>query len=167
MVAADLRSFSVRPSRRAVRSGLTAALMLVAGGSFGCSSSPFAAGGLFAPADAVADADATPQAQPQGQYLIEVRRGGSDVESNSHPLYGTETVNTALEKAGLTKKKGGWDIELIRTNPQSGMRHKMHVDYDRAERRVRYEQDYALFPNDHLIVKKSEESPLDELFSSF
>ena len=109
---------------------------------------------------------AVAETNSDGIYIIEVRSGGGKPDTETLALSEGMTINQALEQAGVTKRRGDWDIELIRTNPDSGMRHKMNVSYDAKERRVPIEQDYAIYPNDHLVVNQIASNPLGDMFGN-
>lgn len=102
-----------------------------------------------------------------GVYVMEIRRSGSKPETETKQLAEGMTLNQALVEAGVTKRRGNWEIQLIRTNPQNGLRHKMMVDYNTADRKVPVEQDYAIYPDDHIIAVPVTTNPFDDLVGGF
>lgn len=102
-----------------------------------------------------------------GVYVVEVRERSGKPESKTKSLPEGLTLNQALTEAGVAGRRGAWEVELIRTNPQNGMRHKMMVDYDATEREVPVEQDYAIYPDDHIIARQSTANPFDDLVGGF
>ena len=79
---------------------------------------------------------------------------------------GPITVQTALERSGATSKFRGMDITLMRVVEENGRGLKLPVDYQGNKKMVRTEQDYAIHPNDRLIIKPKSNSPLDGVIDS-
>lgn len=109
-------------------------------------------------------AETTMVAESRGKYLVEVKPLGRSGRTETFELTGDHTVSHALKEVGIGKRRGTYEIELMRTNPQTGQRHKMMVTYDPAKRSVPVEQDYSIYPNDHLIVREVTVNPIDDLF---
>jgi hypothetical protein len=71
-------------------------------------------------------------------------------------------VQQALEQSGAMKKFKRFNVELYR--PLSGDRwHRMVLEFDRSDRRVPAENDYALSAGDRLIVIEDTSDIFDDL----
>ena len=68
------------------------------------------------------------------------------------------TVQDVLEQSGATKRWKRLRVLVKRVIPGKQMRHRLEVDYDVNERRVPFEQDYAILPNDIILVAPDQTS---------
>lgn len=110
------------------------------------------------PASAATGAPA-PQAD---KYTVEIRPASGKPEALPQPLTDHVCVQEALEQSGATKKFKRFEVELYR--PLSGDRwHRMVLEYDRSNRRVPAENDYALQPGDRLIVNEDTSDIFDDV----
>jgi hypothetical protein len=71
-------------------------------------------------------------------------------------------VQDALEQSGAGKKFKRFDLELYRPLP-GGRWHRMALEYDRSNRRVPAENDYALSAGDRLIVIEDTSDIFDDI----
>jgi hypothetical protein len=85
------------------------------------------------------------------KYSVEVRSSSGKAEALPQPLTGQVCVQEALEQSGAHKKFKRFNLELYRPLP-GGRWHRMVLEYDRSNRRVPAENDYALSAGDRLIV---------------
>lgn len=104
--------------------------------------------------------------QSQGAMVLEIQPIAGKPKMETIPLQGNMTANDIIESKGLTKKYARMELTLIRTIPGTQNRHKMELDYDTRKKRVKIEQDYALYPNDHLIVRQKQFDLIQEAFTS-
>lgn len=79
---------------------------------------------------------------------------------------GPITVQTALERSGAIEKFRAMDITVMRVVKESGKPLKLPVVYSGSKKTVRPEQDYALHPNDIIMVNAQTKNPLDKFVSS-
>ena len=141
---------------------LLAATTLLASTSLGCAT--FTNGSLFS-----RDESVTKPEQPvvQGdRVVVEMYPHDGPPRRTILPLKPGDLVGQALQGAGAIDAFKRMTITIVRT-PARGQRHKMDVTYDRYKRRVVTSQDYALYPNDRIIVREEVTSPLDGLFERF
>jgi hypothetical protein len=106
------------------------------------------------------------QEQSLGAIVLEIQPIAGKPKMETIPLQGNMTANDILESKGLTKKYARMELTLIRTIPGTQNRHKMELDYDTRKKRVKIEQDYALYPNDHLVVRQKQFDLIQEAVSS-
>jgi len=95
---------------------------------------------------------------------MEIRASGEKPKLEQMTLESGSTVQQTLEKAKLVKKFRRMDISIVRViNDQ---RAKMDVKYDHKNAHVDPLYDYALHPNDHLIVQEVNRTALDDMLES-
>ena len=75
---------------------------------------------------------------------------------------GPITVQTALERSGAISKFRGMDIMIYRVVQETNRGLKLPVDYQYRERAVVSHQDYALHPNDRIVVTPTSNNALDK-----
>jgi hypothetical protein len=102
---------------------------------------------------------------PIDKYTVEIRPASGKAEALPQPLTGHVCVQEALEQAGANKKFKRFDVELYRPLP-GGRWHRMALEYDRSNRRVPAENDYALSAGDRLLVIEDTSDIFDDLAKS-
>lgn len=70
-------------------------------------------------------------------------------------------VQEALEASGALKNFSKMQVDVYRQLP-NGVTHKLPVEFKKNKKVVKYEQDYALHPNDRVVVRAAANSPLDK-----
>ena len=113
----------------------------------------------------LADLPAGPEAQvAPGMPSVTVEFRSPEVRTKRMqlPYNAGMTVQTALEQSRATKHFRRMSVKLVRTSPQP---HKMDIKYESGKGRVHFAHDYALYPNDRLIVTEDTSTPLDDLIS--
>lgn len=116
----------------------------------------------------LADLPATAAAQPApGMPSVTVEFRSPEVRTKRMQLPYTAgmTVQTAMEQSRATKHFRRMTVALVRTNPPHGRPHKMDIEFNSAKGRVHFTHDYALYPDDRLIVTEDTSTPLDDLIS--
>jgi hypothetical protein len=100
---------------------------------------------------------------PDAKYFVEIHP--HDGKPKTVELQHTDQlhVQEALEKAGAAKKFRRMYVRMIRPLPSGGW-HKMELEYDRANRRIAPEYDYAVLPGDRLMVIEDNSNTLTDLF---
>jgi hypothetical protein len=108
-------------------------------------------------------AAATGAPAPQAdKYTVEIRPASGKAEALPQSLTDHICVQEALEKSGAAKRFKRFEVELYR--PLSGDRwHRMVLDFDRSNRRIPAENDYALQPGDRLIVIEDTSDIFDDV----
>ena len=105
----------------------------------------------------------TQSEESRGIYVMEYQGNKSSGEMKEYPLVGDITVQQALEKAGMIKKVSTCELTLIRTVPGTQRRHKMKLEFLSRSRQVTPEHNYALHPNDHLVIAHVSQNPLEAM----
>lgn len=109
---------------------------------------------------AAADTEAEPAA-PSSCY-VEIRALGEKPKRIRMLLEDAPYVQKVLEQTGLVKQFRNMHIELSRKLPD-GTRHKLEVRYDAKQDHVISAFDYALHPNDLLVIQQDSATSLDEM----
>jgi hypothetical protein len=98
---------------------------------------------------------------PPGNFTVEVQPASGKSIAKEQPLVGHLTIQQALEHTKADKKFGKFNLELHRPLAD-GRWHKMVVKYDRQQKQVDPEFDYAIQSGDRLIVVQDTTTLLDE-----
>ena len=105
-------------------------------------------------------------ASSAGTYQVEFSGGFAKSSVYQGTLDEPHTVQTALERSGAIKKFRDMDITVLRIVEETGRGLKMPIRYDAGKKSVSPEQDYALFPNDRILVESVSNSMLDKMVDS-
>ena len=98
------------------------------------------------------------------QYLISMKGEGWATGVDVRGEYKQNMrIDQVLEAHDLKRKFKNMDIQIIRRVPDTGQILKMPVVYKSKMKNVKPEQDYAIHPNDQIIVKQVVETALDRL----
>ena len=110
----------------------------------------------------------TPTVSPdsRGAYLVQMSGGFSKASSYKGDLDGPITVQTALERSGAIEKFRSMDVALFRIVEETGHPLRLSVPYSPRKKSVMPENDYALHPNDRIIVESKTNNALDKLVDS-
>lgn len=101
---------------------------------------------------------------PPASITLEIRAAGEKPRIEQVVLDGNTTVQQALEKAQLVKKFRRMDIYIVRV--VGDQRAKMDVRYEHARAHVDPLYDYALYPNDHVVVQQVTKTAFDDMLES-
>ena len=107
-----------------------------------------------------------PTAESSGNYYVEMHPAFGKPTIFKGELNGAVTVQTALEQSGATKKFRGMNVGLFRIVKENGRGLKLPVEYKYRDRQVAQHQNYALHPEDRIVVAKKSHSPLDQVIDS-
>ena len=99
-------------------------------------------------------------------YKVRVYGNGKPTEFVGK-LDANKTVQTALEESDTIDKFARMEITLAREVPGSTGRHKMPVTFDAKTRMVNITQDYALHPNDVVVIRKDTSGFLDGVIGKY
>lgn len=97
--------------------------------------------------------------ETQGTYTVMLK--GSKPETR--PITEGLTVQGVIESTRAHKKFGKMDVVVKRAVPGHPQRHNLKVDYDKNKQRVPYEQDYAIHPNDIVMIAPNNTTQLDKV----
>lgn len=117
---------------------------------------------LFGSGHAKTDSNLLPQ--KTGQSFTVMMKGSKPVT-----LEITEglTVQDAVEMSGAKRKYGDMSIVIKRVIPGKHLRHKLKVDFDAGKKRVPYDQDYSIYPNDIVLIAPESSVPLEKVADIF
>lgn len=102
----------------------------------------------------------------QGAYQVQMQSNFGKNVAYQGVIDGPITVQTALERSGAIEKFRAMDITVMRVVKESGQPLKLPVIYSGSKKTVRPEQDYALHPNDVILVTAKSKNPLDKFVNA-
>jgi hypothetical protein len=102
----------------------------------------------------------------RGAFLVEMSGGFSKASMYKGDLDGPITVQTALERSGAIEKFRSMEVSLFRVVEETGHPLRLSVPYSPRKKSVLPEHDYALHPNDRIIVASKTNNALDKLVDS-
>jgi hypothetical protein len=110
-----------------------------------------------------ADQAATPAIKEDAPtYYIEFRSEGGKSQAAAVPLTDVLYVQQALEQTKALKKYRRFKVEIYRPLPQGGG-HRLPINYDRRKKRVDPGSDYAVHPQDRIVVTEDTSTVLDDM----
>ena len=95
-------------------------------------------------------------------YQVEMSGSFKKASVFQGEIDGPITVQTALERSGAISKFRGMDIMIYRVVKETNRGLKLPVDYQYSEKAVVSHQDYALHPNDRIVVTSMSNNALDK-----
>ena len=98
----------------------------------------------------------------QGQYQLSMKTEFGNPKVQRGVVDDSTTVQKVLEDSGAVSKFRSMEIEVLRKVPENGRTLRMQVSYDVKHKRVQPEQNYAIRPGDHVVVRPASSSPLGE-----
>ncbi len=105
-------------------------------------------------------------APPTGaSYALEIHSYVSATKTMSEPFHDGMTVQDALTQSGALTFHKNVEIDVLRREGNQWVR--MPVEYDVGKRHVKFEQDYALHPDDRVVIRPKTTNPIDAAFNLF
>ena len=101
-----------------------------------------------------------------GRYRVEMSGNFSKSGIFEGDIDGEITVQDALERSGATKKFRNMDIMVYRVVKENGRGLKMPVTYKGRTKSVLPEQDYAIHPNDRIVIEARSNNAIDKIVDS-
>ena len=98
---------------------------------------------------------------------VEIYGYDSNPQRVQVPIQPGMRISHAIKSTGVADEFNRMDITLVRIPPGSQMPHRMDVKFDTAKRSVEPVLDYALQPNDRLVIEQDTSTILDDLLSRF
>ncbi|MBP87148.1 MAG: hypothetical protein CMJ64_10590 [Planctomycetaceae bacterium] len=132
----------------------------------GCASLGGSVGDLFGPEPEISKSDVPP---PKGvpSFVVELRPENKPAEPHKLPLMDEATyVAQVVEKSRAIKRFGRVKIELWRPRPDGAGHHKLDVPFDRKGGAIPPGYDYAIRPNDRLVIIEDASTILDDMLDS-
>jgi hypothetical protein len=100
----------------------------------------------------------------QQTIAVEFHPTGAKPEVEEIPFTPGMVVSDAITQTNAHKRfKRIW-VDVKRNSPAGP--HKMAIEWDRAHKRVSYASDYALHPNDRVIITQDSSNMLDDFMST-
>ena len=99
-------------------------------------------------------------------YRVEMSGGFSSNEVFEGQIDGPITVQDALERSGATERYRSMDILVYRIVKETGRGLKMPVEYQSGGKTVMQEQNYALHPNDRIVISNRSLNAIDKVIDS-
>ena len=107
------------------------------------------------------------EATTAAAYRVEMSGGFNASEIYEGQIEGPLFVQDALERSGATERYRSMDIMIYRIVEESGRGLKLPVGYKSAEKVVMQNQNYALHPNDRIVVTNRSNNAIDKIIDSF
>ena len=105
----------------------------------------------------------TQTAESAGMYQVVMQGQFGKPAQFQGQIDGPLTVQSALERSGAIEKFRGMDITLMRVVEESGRGLKLPVEFEAGKKTVRSDQDYAIHPNDRIMVQARSKNPIDKI----
>lgn len=103
--------------------------------------------------------------EPQNEVTVEVRPTSGKPTAKKLVLQENMRLQDAV---GATKTKfRNKDVYIVRISPQTGQKHKLSATYNRVNRRVTMETDYAIQPGDRVVIAQDATSGLERVMRNF
>ena len=126
--------------------------------SSGCSTIPQTQKNIL-PAGATA-------AEPLGVYEVQMQSKFGKTSTAQGVIDGPITVQTVLERSGAIDKFRDMEVTIMRVVKENGQGLKLPVDYQAGKDAVRPEQDYAIHPNDRIVIQANTNNAIDKIVDS-
>jgi len=103
---------------------------------------------------------------PAETFTVELRGLMKQPKIYEGMLDGPITVQTVLEEFGVIKKFKNMEITILRVVEETGHPLKLTADYKPRKKAVSPEQNYAILPNDRIVIEPSSSSTLAKMVNS-
>jgi hypothetical protein len=97
-------------------------------------------------------------------FTVQVHPAGDKPSQAVFPLVQDTYIQSMLDQLGIAKRFRRVKVELYRPLAEGHLR--MDIQYDREERRVPPGYDYALRPNDQLVITEDPSTVVDDILES-
>jgi hypothetical protein len=99
------------------------------------------------------------------KFFVEFREKGKQPQIAQIALPDVLYVQQALEQSGALGRFRRMKIEIYRHLPNGGG-HRLDIPFDRAKRSVPPSGDYAIHPNDRIVVTEDTSTMVDDMLES-
>jgi hypothetical protein len=103
-----------------------------------------------------------PGGPPASKYVVEIRPDGEKPKAVEKPLSDQLFVQSALEVTGAAKQFDRATVQVYRALPTGGW-HKMELEWDKENKRIPPEYDYAVLPGDRIVVTEDTATMFDDM----
>lgn len=121
---------------------------------------------LASPLGDVTASSNDPNVQPAEEgrkYLVEIREKGKQPQIAKMALPDVLYVQQAVEQSGARFRR--MKIEIYRQLP-NGSGHRLDIPFDRTKRQVPPSGDYAIHPNDRIVITEDTSTVVDDMLES-
>ncbi|GEM_PF-1616638 len=94
-------------------------------------------------------------------YTVEIHNGWGKPKTVKQSFVRPIPLQKALEEAGAINRFGSIDVTVVRVVSETGKLLRMKADFDPNKDTIVTHHNYDVLPNDHIIVKTNNDSPLD------
>ncbi len=105
-------------------------------------------------------------AKSAGSYRVEMLSAFGKKSVYTGQLTEPTTVQMALNESGAIEKFRNLDVAILRVVSETGQALRMDVRFDPKEDAVAPEHDYAILPNDRIVVQPKSDNILDKMLES-
>lgn len=116
---------------------------------------------LRPPGSSTAETPATAIDAPT--YTVEVHSNWTNPTTQRETYTGRVPLQKVIEKTGAHRRHRNLEITVVRVAKESGQILRLNAKFDPQSRSVEPQYDYDILANDHVIIKPSNASPLDEV----
>ena len=110
-------------------------------------------------------AEAEPPMEMGPTYTVALKSSRADARIHTGHLDQPTTIQQVLEETGALAKFRSMNIIILRRVKETGRPLRLVVDFETSKRHVKPEQNYAIHPDDQILVESTNSSPLDALMS--
>lgn len=96
-------------------------------------------------------------------YTVEVHSNWTNPATQRQAFTGRVPLQKVIEQSGAHRRHRNLDITVVRVAKESGQILRLNAKFDPQSRTVDPQYDYDILANDHVIIKPSTSSPLDDL----
>ena len=113
---------------------------------------------LFGTGKGSGDANLLPR-ETQDTYTVLLKGSKPETRQITEGM----TVQGVVDTSKARKKFGNLSIVIKRVVPGKQVRHNLKVDFDTKKKRIPYDQDYTIHPNDIVLISPNKTNQLDKV----
>lgn len=102
---------------------------------------------------------------PHATIQVELRQGESKRRVATVPFEEGWVLSDVVRRSGATRKFSGMDVHIERMGMRGEMI-KLDARYDRGTKRISNKFDYAIHPNDRIVIIEDNSTMLERMFDS-
>jgi len=96
-------------------------------------------------------------------YTVEVHSNWTKPSTSREMFSGPVPLQKVVEKSGVLSRHRNLEVTVIRVAKDTGKVVRLKAEFDPATRSIKPQYDYDVLANDHVIIKPSNKSPVDDL----
>jgi hypothetical protein len=98
-------------------------------------------------------------------FQVEIREEGRQSQLTRMPLQNPMYVQQVLERSGALSRYNRVKVEIYRQLPEGGG-HRLDVAFDQNTHRIPPSSDYAIHPDDRVVITEDRSTILDDMLES-